>query len=181
MELKLTDNQVNAILNAYSNLLLFEDVQITKALSYHLKNFNENENLLDNIKLLKLIEVGEIEGQDLFYWDETPEYFDTMKKISQKLKNEDFEFNEQELYNIRNVTDLYSKMGQGHIKSVREIYSNIKNIHIGGFVSFTNIFDNANKIYKTIPISKAKEEYKINHQSLCKMEAPCFSYGEEIL
>lgn len=163
MELKLTEKQVNALIKAYDNILLFENIEITKALTEHLQNFNKYNKNFDNNTVIEEIKKGEIEAQDLFYWEKTPEYFAIMKTISNKFKNNEFIFNEQEMYNIRNVTDLYSKMGQGQINSIRELYSNIKNVHIGGFVSFTNIFDKANKMFEIIPIKKVKEEYKINY------------------
>ena len=63
------------------------------------------------------------------------------------------------MYNLRNVTDIYSRLGQGHIKAFRDVYSNIKNVHIGGFVSVTNIFDKASKITPKIAIQNLEEKY----------------------
>lgn len=159
MELKLTENQVNALINAYNNFLIFENLDIAKGLNTHLGSVNitpENINELE-----ELVHEGELEAQDLFDWEERPEYFQTMENILDKLKTNNLKFDENEMYNIRNVTDLYSRLGQGQIKVIRDIYSNIKNVHIGGFVSFTNIFDKANKLVDTVSISKMKDEYKI--------------------
>lgn len=159
MEIKLTDNQKNALIDAYDNFLMFENIDIQKGLNIHLGKINILPEEIDTLE--EFIFEGEQIAQDIFDWDERPEYFKTMDTILNKLKDSNLDFNDKEMYNLRNVTDLYPKLGQGQIRVLRDVYSNIKNVNIGGFVSLTNVFDKANKIITEIPIKKTKEEYKI--------------------
>jgi hypothetical protein len=161
MELKLTDNQIISLKNAIENILLFEDLKIKEAFDYHLKHIKTTPENLQEIE--SLIIEGQKEAEDLFDWSDTPEYFLGLKNLLNKLNNNDFTFDENQMYNLRNVTDIYSRLGQGHIKAFRDVYSNIKNVHIGGFVSVTNIFDKASKITPKIAIQNLEEEYKVNY------------------
>lgn len=166
MELKLSEKQIEVLKLAYEEFQKFEDLEIKDVLNNHLNDFEKVKPLSpkQKEKILNFFDEGQDLAETSFDWYNRPDYFITIEKISKKIENNEFKFSEDEMYNIRNVTDIYSRLGQGQLKVIRDIYSNIKNLHIGSFVSVTDIFDKASKsIGSYLPIHEVDDKYKISY------------------
>ncbi len=166
MEIKLSDNQIDVLKNAYSDFIKFENIQIKDVLEHHINELLKIKPLSpkQKEKINMFIEEGQDEAENNFDWKTRPRYFETIEKIYNKIVNNDFSFTEDEMYNIRNITDIYSRLGQGQLKVVRDIYSNINNLHIGSFITVADIFDKASKsVGSYLKMKDVDEKYKIAH------------------
>lgn len=175
MELKLSDNQKEALIKAYEESVKLSDghiqeiinPKITKAITIinELKS-KKGESLVDIDSIKIHMNIAEEEAQVAFRSKTKSVYFKTIDTILDKLNKNNFEFTDKEITNIISVTDTYARVGTGQLGALREFYANIGNVDVGEFIAFANVLDKAGlKIGTTVPLNNRKLEdvYKINY------------------
>ena len=176
MELKLSEKQKDVMIKAYEDIIGIGELKLQEVLKPHLdksidilNNFREknNKQLIDKNVIDIMLNIGNEEAELTYSDKPKSQYFKTADNILEKLKNNDFNFTEKEMYNIKTVTDSYSRLGLGQVNNVvREVFGNVGNVDVSDFLAVVEPFEKINKKmegYVSINNKELDNDYKVSY------------------
>lgn len=176
MELKLSEKQRDVMIKAYEDIIGIGELKLQEVLKPHLdksieilNNFREKNNkpLIDKTVIHIMLNIGQEEAELTYSDRPKSQYFKTADNILEKLKNNDFNFNEKEMYNIKSITDSYSRLGLGQVNNViRDVFSQVGNVDVSDFLAVVEPFEKINSKmegFVSINNKELNNEYKVSY------------------